>query len=172
MQVLVASDGNLTVDTTAEFAERLAGSDGEVTLYTVVEVPRTLLEDLRKVYENVEPGPPVDTDAEYVSVSAAVPHMGPGWPGDDAMIRRYVDDVTARRLGPLAEALATRGIRHRVVGEDAEDATRAILDTVERLEADVLCIGARGLGRFEGLLGSTSSKLVRRAPCPVLVIRD
>ncbi len=172
MHVLVASDGNLAVDTTAEFAQRLAGDDGEVTLYTVVEVPRTLLEDLRRAYEDIEPGPPVDTDAEYVTASAQVPHVGPGWPGDDVMIRRYVDDVTARRLDPLAEALAARGVRYTVVGEDAEDAARAILDEVTAIGADVLCIGARGLGRFEGLLGSTSTKLVRRAPCPVLVIRD
>ncbi len=172
MHVLVASDGNLPIDTTVQFVTRLAGSDGEVTLYTVVEVPRTLLEDLRRAYEDIEPAPPVDTDAEYVSATSATPHLAVGWPGDDTMITRYVDDVTERRLGPLRDALAAHGIEPSVVGEDAEDAARAILGAVDRLGADVLCIGARGLGRFEGLLGSTSTKLARRAPCPVLIIRD
>ncbi len=172
MHVLVASDGNLPVDTTVEFVRRLVDDDGKVTLYTVVEVPRSLLEDLRRAYEDIEPGPPVDTDAEYVSATAATPHLAVGWPGDDTMISRYVDDVTERRLGPLRQALETRGIEPEVVGEDAEDAARTILDAVSRLGVDVLCIGARGLGRFEGLLGSTSTKLARRAPCPVLILRD
>jgi nucleotide-binding universal stress UspA family protein len=40
-------------------------------------------------------------------------------------------------------------------------------------DADLLVIGARGLGGFKGLaLGSVSDQCVRHAACPVVVIRD
>jgi nucleotide-binding universal stress UspA family protein len=40
-------------------------------------------------------------------------------------------------------------------------------------DADLLVMGARGLGGFKGLaLGSVSDQCVRHAACPVVVIRD
>ena len=36
---------------------------------------------------------------------------------------------------------------------------------------DVVVVGAKGKNAFQGLLGSTGAKLVRRSPVPVLVLR-
>ena len=47
MHVLVATDGKLDPNRVADFAVRLAGSDGMVTVVTVIEIPRRLLSDLR-----------------------------------------------------------------------------------------------------------------------------
>ena len=41
----------------------------------------------------------------------------------------------------------------------------------EEIGADVVVVGAKGKNAFQGLLGSTGAKLVRRSPVPVLVLR-
>jgi len=48
----------------------------------------------------------------------------------------------------------------------------AILDVAKTRKSDVVVMGSRGLGRLQGaLLGSQSQKVVRHAPCPVLIVR-
>ena len=59
----------------------------------------------------------------------------------------------------------------RAVGIEGENASRSVLEAVNDHAPDVLCVGTRGLGLFEGLLGSVSTKLARLAPCSVLLLR-
>ncbi len=47
MHVLVATDGQLDPATVARFSAPLAGDDGKVTVLTVIEVPRAMLQDPR-----------------------------------------------------------------------------------------------------------------------------
>jgi len=48
----------------------------------------------------------------------------------------------------------------------------AILDVADTRKNDLIVMGSRGLGRLRGaLLGSQSQKVVRHAPCPVLIVR-
>jgi nucleotide-binding universal stress UspA family protein len=47
-----------------------------------------------------------------------------------------------------------------------------IVHLAERLGADLIVVGSRGLGRLDyALLGSVSEAVIDRAPCPVLVVR-
>jgi nucleotide-binding universal stress UspA family protein len=86
--------------------------------------------------------------------------------------------------GPTAEQLTELG-RELVVDEAlAEvDAEEVAVERVVRpghvteelcelaRDADLLVVGARGLGGFRGLLlGSTTQQLVAHAPCPVVVV--
>lgn len=51
-------------------------------------------------------------------------------------------------------------------------AAQQIVAAVERLGADLLVTGSRGLGRVEGLLlGSVTNQLVKHSPCSVLVVK-
>ena len=56
---------------------------------------------------------------------------------------------------------------HLVAGQSVE----GILVVQEETEADVVVAGSRGLGAIgRALMGSVSTELARRAPCPVLVV--
>jgi nucleotide-binding universal stress UspA family protein len=56
---------------------------------------------------------------------------------------------------------------HELGGEPAE----ALLEKAEELEADLIVIGRRNGGALPAPIGSVSSKIVRDAPCDVLVVR-
>jgi len=52
------------------------------------------------------------------------------------------------------------------------DAAQAILNVAAVRRCDLIVMGSRGLGTFQGVvLGSVSDRVVRHAPCPVLIVR-
>jgi nucleotide-binding universal stress UspA family protein len=170
MHVVIATDGHLDPGRGAEFAARLAGEGGKVTVLSIVEVPRRLLDDLRSVYGRTEEETLI-VDHETVNVREvpAVDHSP--WPGDDAMIGRYLRDQVSERTDDLVAALRVRGVEPNIEAREGESPAADILAAVKEIEADVLLIGSHGRGLFEGLLGSTGTKLARLAECPVLLIR-
>ena len=74
-------------------------------------------------------------------------------------------------LKKLVESVAARGVE--VQGRVEMDyASRAILSEAERVDADLIVMGTRGLKGIEHLvLGSTAEKVIRLAPCPVLTVK-
>ena len=46
-----------------------------------------------------------------------------------------------------------------------------ILSYAEKVDADLIVMGSRGLGAIRGVLGSVSYAVLREAPMPVLVIK-
>jgi len=91
-------------------------------------------------------------------------------PGGRDFDPNYRADEAHRALdAALADALpeGSRGVTRRVVNDLAADALVAASET-----ADLLVVGARGLGGFRSLLlGSVSRKVLDRALCPTVVIR-
>jgi nucleotide-binding universal stress UspA family protein len=59
------------------------------------------------------------------------------------------------------------GAYHEPTGEPAEQ----LVETAANLGADLVVVGRRNRGPLRALLGSVSSRVVRRAPCDVLVVR-
>jgi len=169
MHVLVATDGTLDITTASNFATALAGPDGKVTVLTVVEVPRAFLSDMRTQW-GVAAGSGVLADDEYVE-TPAVPQPTPrSWPGDDALITRYLDDKRELYTEPLVSALAGKGVPADGIVVESENVPKTILEQIDALDADVVVIGSHGQGLFQGLVGSTGTKVVRRSPKPVLLI--
>ena len=170
MHVLIATDGSLDTSQAARFASELAGADGAVTVLTMVELNRNLLRDLRGLFGErfVEP---TQQDAEYVSLKPdAGEAVGADWPGDDAMLTRYLEDQKVERTHELMAALDGVGMKANVQVREGEAAS-GIISAATELGVDVVCVGSHGKGLFDGFLGSTSTKLARRCPTPILIIR-
>lgn len=171
MHVLIATDGTLDPGFVTPYATGLAGEDGQVTVITVVEVNRNLLRDLRAIFGE-RPPTTTDQDAEYVGMRTSRSETPAGWPGDEEMIKRYLSDQRDSRTGDLVASLRDAGLEVAVEVREGEDPAVEIIEEIRRLDIDVVCVGAKGRGIFDGFLGSTGTKLARRAPCPVLVMRS
>src|SRR4030042_1572516 len=75
MRMLIATAGGLSPDPVAQFAERLVGPDGWVRVITVIEVPRSFLDEIRG--EGWHP----------------LSDAGRAWSSEeDALIARYVEE--------------------------------------------------------------------------------
>lgn len=69
-----------------------------------------------------------------------------------------------------AELPATAEVLLEVVSGEADN---AVLSAARRISADLIVLGRRGRGRsLPAVLGSTVSRVLRSAPCPVLVVVD
>jgi nucleotide-binding universal stress UspA family protein len=92
--------------------------------------------------------------------------------GTDGDLPASMHTVAAARLATLVESATQTGVR-RVNGEITEgSAHRAVADTAESFNPDLLAIGAHGRGLLQQLfLGGTASRILTHAPCPVLVAR-
>jgi nucleotide-binding universal stress UspA family protein len=151
MRVLIATAGVLSPDPVAGFAERLAGPDGWVRVITVIEVPRSFLDEIRG--ENWHPL----TDADRAWSSE-----------EDALIARYVEERGHRLTDPLIAALRARGIEATVTYLEGEDPAETILAAADDMKADLVVLGATKhlFSEWE----SVSARVLRDTHRPVLVI--
>ena len=170
MQILIATDGNLDPEFAADLAARLAEEGDTVTVATVIEVPRTLLTELRAFYRTPPPQAAIDEDHEYVGQPTSGT-LTKQWPGDDAMIARYVADKKTKRTNPLKQALEAKGLKPVIIAKESDAPASTIVGLVAEHGADILIIGTHGRSRLEGLLGSTGTKLARLAPCSLILVR-
>jgi nucleotide-binding universal stress UspA family protein len=169
MHVLVATEGQLDATTVAKFVGPLTRDGGHVTVLTVIEVPRAMLQDLRSHFNDTPPPRLLHGDMEgMISTDPIEPPRS--WPGDDAMIEQYLTRKKDEICRPLEKEMRAAGID--VTSEVAEGRpAQGILAAASSLEADLIVIGSHGAGLFEGLLGSTGTKVTRLARRPVLLLR-
>jgi nucleotide-binding universal stress UspA family protein len=170
MNVLVATDGKHDVDLAAKYAVALAGSDGATTVLTVVPVPRQLVAQLREQWGET-PSSTTDVDAEYVGAPGGMKEIARSFPGDDAVIDQYLGNKRIELCKPVVEAIRSLGGSATSEVREGHEIAAGVMEVAAQIEADAIVIGSHGGGAFQGLLGSTGSKLVRRAQRPVLVLR-
>jgi nucleotide-binding universal stress UspA family protein len=170
MNVVIATDGKVDPGRAATMGAALAGVGGSVGVLTVVEVPRGIIAAMREAADEGDGAVArqVNVGHSHLTAGDAEPTH---WIGDDAAIERYVAARTTEATADLMDALAARGVAADLVVLESENAAATIIEALEEMGADVLIIGTHGLGRFEGLLGSISTKLARRAGCSVLLVR-
>ena len=180
MHILIATDGHIDADATAVMVARIKQDDDKVTVLTVVNHPGEFLRNFAEV------GGIADVDRILSESSASKAGFGSGTVSADRVdqvsktkdsggppLDQYFTDTAQRHQKPLLESLSSNGVEAKAVWAPTENKTaRTILDTAGREKADLLVIGSHGGGRFEGLLGSTVTKVVRHADLPVMLVKS
>lgn len=105
--------------------------------------------------------------AWHYPASAATPAGPATLPGPDEM-----DEQTCENLRALVREELGSGADQVRVEAGRGPAAPVLLAAAARTDAEMLVLGARGLGGFAGLLlGSVSQHCVEHSPCPVVVLR-
>ena len=87
------------------------------------------------------------------------------------VLRRYLEEDHNAALMPITPILDSAGVKYSVCRKSGYPA-ETVLQVAKELEADLIVLGSRGLGRFQSLLlGSVSDRVVHHAHCPVLIAR-
>ena len=177
MNIIIASDGSLDPEVAATAVQRVYEEGDSVTLVTVLDFPRKFLEsygealgvrEVAAIADEVGPG-----TLNFASGAKAAERLASQRKRPDIPVIAYFEAWAARRLNPLRDALNSRGIDakktwYKTEGKTASDILRAADD----IGAELLIIGSHGRGRFEGLLGATGAKIVRRANSDVLILKN
>lgn len=179
MHIFIATDGSLNTDKTVELVKRLHEPDDKVTIFTAIEFPRSFLQNYAAASGTADIAAIADAaGSQLTSGSKAAEHLAsrPERATDPKQVEvgasNYFASVAEKSCGPLRSALGDAGITATVLWAPNENQTaRVVIAEADIKKADILILGSHGRGRFEGPLGSTVTKLVRRAEMPVLVVR-
>ena len=79
--------------------------------------------------------------------------------------------LETERLKARGDALDSAGDKGAAEVISVSPPAADILGYAEKVNADLIVMGSRGLGAIRGVLGSVSYAVLREAPMPVLVIK-
>ena len=83
-----------------------------------------------------------------------------------------LNDRADAYLARVTQRLSAAGVQTSSEKLEANDIAAAVLEAAERLNVDTIALASKAPPRVtRALLGSVADRLVRTAPCPVLVIR-
>jgi len=153
VRILIATAGVLTPEPVAEFMAHLVGPDSNVFVVTVIEVPRSFLDEIR----SEEWHPLTDATSDWVTE-------------EDRVIARYVEERGARITEPVLAALRNRGIEAETVFLEGEDPAATIIHAAEELDAELVVLGATKQLFDESHWESVSARVMRDSGRAVLVI--
>jgi nucleotide-binding universal stress UspA family protein len=108
-----------------------------------------------------------------LNVTAPMPYPGGEYVGPDYMaVDAELRASSEKKLDQLAATEIPAEVEARCMARSGS-AADAIVDLAQSLPADLIVISTHGRsGLKHVLLGSVAEHVVRRAPCPVLVVRE
>jgi nucleotide-binding universal stress UspA family protein len=151
MHVLVATAGALSPEPVVEFARHLIGGTGMVTITTVVEVPRSFLEDL-----GADDWHPLHDSTHRESA--------------ESVVASYLSERGNRITDPVRQALEGARIPCDVRILEGADPAAAISKAADELGADVVILGATKPIFDRDAWESVSARVMIESGRPVLVV--
>ncbi|MDX1447796.1 MAG: universal stress protein [Acidimicrobiia bacterium] len=153
MHILIATTGVLPPAPSADLCHRLLPDDGNVTVMTVIEVPRTFLESM-------------DEDERRSFLDHG------DWQTDTAEMKTlsYLEERGRRVVEPVVAALRARGIEPHITFVEGPDPADAIVTTALDLDADVVMMGSTRRLFTEQAWTSVSARVMERTHCPLVLV--
>ena len=150
MHVLIATTGALSPEPVVDFTRHLVGTQGRVTITTVIEVPRDFLDSL--------------DDDDWHPLADDEPDAG------DGVVARYLDERGRKLVEPIYLALQAAGIESEIRYLDGKDPATAISNAAGDLRADVVVLGATRQIFDRDAWESVSARVMVESGKPVLVL--
>lgn len=153
MHILIATTGVLPPAPSADLCRRLLPEDGNVTVMTVIEVPRTFLESM-------------DEDERRSFLDHG------DWQTDTAEMKTlsYLEERGRRVVEPVVAALRARGIEPHITFVEGPDPADAIVTTALDLSADIVMMGSTRRLFTEQAWTSVSARVMERTHCPLVLV--
>lgn len=82
------------------------------------------------------------------------------------------EEYAKRRLAERVSTPRGHGCVERTAMVTSSNTAEAIVEYARRLRADVIVMGTRGPTEGSAAFGSVAERVVHRAPCPVLTVKD
>ncbi|MEZ5175944.1 MAG: universal stress protein [Acidimicrobiia bacterium] len=153
MHVLVATAGALNPEPVVGFVRHLMGNNGAVTIATVVEVPRSFLEEINR-------------DDWHPLRDAGVPTS------EDTLVAKYLSERAHRLTEPIRLALERAHIPCSLLTLEGRDAATEISKAASELDVDVVILGATKQIFNRDAWESVSSRVMLESGRAVLVLPE
>ena len=153
MRILIATTGVLPAAPVADLCSLLVGEDPQVTVMTVVQVPRSFLESL-------------EDDVRRSFLDDAPDDNGSA----EEKAARYLEERGQRAVDPICASLAAENIDCEIRFVEGDDPAQAIIDTAAAVDAEMVIMGATRRLFTEEAWRSVSARVMLNSHLPVLLV--
>lgn len=150
VHVLIATTGVLPPGPVADLTLRLAGTDGRVSVLTVVPAPQEFLDTLEMELWHPLSEHPKEDESQRTA--------------------RYVSERGERLAGPVLAALIGRGMHPEKLFLEGSDPAKVICSTAEDIGADLILLGVTRRLFSDGAWRSISTEVMEQTHVPVVLV--
>jgi nucleotide-binding universal stress UspA family protein len=152
VRILIATTGVLPAAPTAEFCRQLIGDESSVTVMTVIRVPRSFLESL-------------DDDVRRSFLDSSDQESS-----EEERAAAYLEERGRRAVDPICAALAAEEIDCDIRFVEGDDPAEAIIQTAQKVGAEMVVMGATRRLFTEEAWRSVSARVMVNSHLPVLLV--
>ena len=153
VRILVCTSGVLQAPPVIDFCASLLGEDGRIVILTVVQVPRSLLSKFRRKPRSFLFEVPEDCPRQASADE------------DD-----YIRERGERAVATLASGFRAAGIDPELSFVESQDLAGAIVDQAERMQADLIVMGATRQFFEPDVWSSVTARVSRVCERPLLLM--